>query len=307
MPTISVIIPAYNAEKTILSAITSVQKQTFSDWEVIVINDGSTDGTVQKLASISDQRLKVFSYPNAGVSTARNRGLDRASGDYIAFLDADDQWTADKLEAQLAALQHHPDAGVAYSYTHFIFEDKADSFIEDSQAYQGNVYADLLLKNFLHSGSNPLIRKEAILSTGNFNPCLSYGEDWEYWLRLAAKWNFVLVPKPQILYYHSPYSASNQNLAILESSMLQTIDQIFAAAPAYLQPLKRRSLSCTYRYLTQQYLRNCNGNLHNIKCAGKKLWQAVCINPKILLETYTFNLFKWWSKAAISVLAQLAQ
>ena len=118
MSTISVIVPAYNAEKTVLETITSVLNQTFSDFELIVVNDGSTDRTLELLSTVKDHRLKIFSYPNGGVPVARNRGLSHATGDFIAFLDADDLWTPDKLELQLATLQQHPDAGTADT-THF--------------------------------------------------------------------------------------------------------------------------------------------------------------------------------------------
>jgi len=88
MPTISVIIPAYNAGSTILETITSVQQQTFSDFEIIVINDGSKDRTLELLSTVKDPRLKIFSYSNGGVPVARNHGLEHATGDFIAFLDA---------------------------------------------------------------------------------------------------------------------------------------------------------------------------------------------------------------------------
>jgi len=90
MPKISVIIPAYNAEKTIRETIESVCKQTFSDFELIIINDGSKDKTLEIAQSIKDKRIKVFCYENRGLSTARNRGISKANGEYIAFLDADD-------------------------------------------------------------------------------------------------------------------------------------------------------------------------------------------------------------------------
>ena len=113
VPIISVTIPTYNAESTILETVESFQNQTFSDWELIVINDGSKDKTLELLQSIEDERIKIFSYENAGLAAARNRGIYHATGEFIAFLDADDMWTPDKLELQLAALQQHPEAGVA--------------------------------------------------------------------------------------------------------------------------------------------------------------------------------------------------
>src|SRR4028119_270042 len=122
MPTISVIVSAYNAEQTILETITSVLNQTFSNFELLVINDGSTDRTLELLSTVKDPRLKIFSYPNGGVSVARNRGITQASGEFIAVLDADDLWTVDKLELQLAALQEHPEAGLAYSWAYYMDE-----------------------------------------------------------------------------------------------------------------------------------------------------------------------------------------
>src|SRR5919199_5480676 len=108
MPLISVVIPAYNSEKTIQETIKSVLKQSFKNLELIVIDDGSKDSTFDIVSSFSDSRLRVFSYLNAGVSASRNRGLAKAAGEFISFLDADDLWTPDKLEAQLKALEANP-------------------------------------------------------------------------------------------------------------------------------------------------------------------------------------------------------
>ncbi|NES72852.1 MAG: glycosyltransferase family 2 protein, partial [Okeania sp. SIO2D1] len=113
MTLISVIIPVYNGEKTIRDTINSVLKQSFADFELIIINDGSTDSTLEVINSFQDHRLKVFSYPNAGQGASRNRGIELAKGEYISFIDADDMWTSDKLEKQLQALQDNPQAGVA--------------------------------------------------------------------------------------------------------------------------------------------------------------------------------------------------
>ncbi len=92
MPKISVVVPAYNSQNTISETITSVLQQTFSDFELIVINDGSTDRTLELLSDVKDARLKVYSYPNGGLPTARNRGIVRATGEFISFIDADDLW-----------------------------------------------------------------------------------------------------------------------------------------------------------------------------------------------------------------------
>lgn len=288
MPIISVIIPAYNAEKTILETIYSVQKQTFSDFELIIINDGSTDNTLEILNTIQDSRIKIFSYENGGLSVARNRGISRATGEFIAFLDADDLWTSDKLELQLASLQKHPEAGVAYSWTHFMDEQGESFHADEPLFFEGNVYPQLLVHNFLASGSNPLITKQAIESVGEFNPSVSGAADWDYWLRLAARWPFVVVPKPQIFYRQSSSSMSSK-VEFMEGCQIQVIEQAFLSAPMELQALKKHSLAYIYQYSVQLYLTRIP-SMERAKQAAQKLIQAIWLYPKILFDKKTQKL-----------------
>lgn len=282
MPTISVIIPAYNAEHTILDTIKSVQQQTFSDYEIIVINDGSEDRTLELVEQVEDPRLKVFSYKNGGLSTARNRGITRATGEYITFLDADDLWTPDKLEAQLAALEKHPEAGVAYSWTNFM-DEKGESFRAGEPIwFEGNVYADLLSDNFIASGSNPLIRKKAIESVGEFDTTLRSCEDWDYMLRLAARWAFVVVPKPQILYRLSLGTMSSK-INVMEEAHLIVIEKAFQSIPPELKPLKNKILANMYRIMAHLCLTRIP-NAGGVGLASQKLQTAIYLYPKILLD-----------------------
>lgn len=298
MATISVIIPAYNCEKTILATVESVQKQNFSDFEIIVINDGSTDKTLERLDSITDKRVKIFSYQNAGVCAARNRGIFHAKGDYIAFVDADDLWTPDKLKLQLAALKENPEAGVAYSWTYYFMDGQEDVLFPGNQVYYtGNVYAQLLVNNFLANGSNPLIRKKAIESVGEFDPACTPCEDWDLYLRLAGRWSFVVVPKHQILYRQSSSSASS-NLNAIEKGGLTTIEKAYQIAPLELQYLKNQSLAWLYEYCTQQYLKQAT-DINRTNQAGQKLWQAIRLHPPILLEEYAHNLIVSYFKKLI--------
>lgn len=300
MPLISVIIPAYNAERTILETITSVQQQTFSNFEIIVIDDGSKDKTLDILNSIVDERLKIFSYQNSGVSAARNHGISHATGDFLSFLDADDLWTADKLELQFAALQQHPEAGVAYSWTHFM-DEQGKSFHSDKPLFlEGNVYTHLLVRNFLANGSNPLIRRQAVESVGEFDTEIPPAEDWDFYLRLAARWSFVLVPKLQILYRQSSSSGSSK-VEVLEKSSLKVIEKAFHAAPSELQPLKNQSLSGVYMYGAELFLRHATNHRSEIHQAGQRLWMAIYLYPQCLLTKEVQNLIKWWVKKWILV------
>lgn len=298
MPAISVIIPAYNAEATIAQTIASVQKQTFTDLEIIVVNDGSTDRTLEVLQQISDPRLKVFSYENSGVSVSRNRGIAQATGQYIALLDSDDLWTPDKLESQLTALQQNSKAGVAYSWTYFMFENEKLSFVENSHYCEGNVYADLLLANFLHSGSNPLIRKEAVESIGLFDPAIKSVEDWDYYIRLAKKWDFVLVPKPQIL-YRQHLSSISYNIEVMQQHCLELMEKTFATAPLELQHLKGKSLANIYQYSAQKYRKTFEQNPDNLHYAAHKLWLSIRSYPQVLLTKHTQSLLIWILKKIV--------
>lgn len=294
MPTISVVIPAYNSESTILETIASVQQQSFSDIEIIVINDGSTDQTLELCHSVQDPRLKVLSYKNSGVSVARNRGIDHATGEFIAFIDADDLWETDKLELQLTTLQKNPQAGVAYSWTSTMGEN-GEWFKPCNQlSFEGNVYADLLASYFIYCGSNVLVRRQAIESIGKFDSTLTHGEDWEFNLRLAARWSFVVVRKIQIFYRQSPKSAVS-NIEAMHKGNFIVLDRAFKAAPLELEIIKNKCFSNLYLYSAELYLKHKNDKT-SIRQAAEKLWTAIQLHPKNLLNQYTQSLAKWLIK-----------
>ncbi|MEN9519552.1 MAG: hypothetical protein RLZZ381_2140 [Cyanobacteriota bacterium] len=292
MPQISVIVPAYNAERTILETIQSVQQQTFQDFEIIVIDDGSQDQTVKLVQTIQDQRLQIFAYENGGVSVARNRGISHATGEFVAFLDADDLWTIDKLELQLTALKENPKAGVAYSWTCFMDVDeqgKPVSFLPSSKySFAGNVYKNLLVSDFIHSGSNTLIRRAAIESTGKFDPTLKSCEDWDYWLRLATRWHFAVVPKHQLLYRRTPESLSSKVEVMKETSLI-AIKKAYQAAPPELQYLKSYTLTSFHIYCASLYLQH-RTEIAGVSQARHHLWSAIYLRPSILLDRTTQKL-----------------
>ena len=253
MPLISVVVPVFNGEKTIKETIESVLKQTFTDFELLVINDGSQDLTVEVVEKIQDSRIQVYSYPNAGLAASRNRGIDRSTGEYIAFIDADDLWTPDKLEDQFNALKSHPEAAVAYSWTDYI--DEYSQFLGKGGhiTVNGNIYPHLLLTDLLENGSNPLIRKQAFIEVGNFDESLSAAEDWDMLLRLAIRYHFIAVSSPQVLYRISSNSMSF-NVLQQERESLKVIERAFNQAPESLQYLKKPSLANLYKYLTYKSL-----------------------------------------------------
>jgi glycosyltransferase involved in cell wall biosynthesis len=280
MPVISVIIPVYNGEKTIRETIESVLSQTFKDFELIVINDGSKDTTLEIVERIQDPRLKVFSYRNAGQATSRNRGIAHACGEYISFIDADDLWTPNKLEAQLRALQDNPQAAVAYSWTKCIDEFGQFSRRGSHISVTGDVYAKLLLIDFIENGSNPLIRTQALAEVGGFDESMTPSEDRDLWLRLAARYHFVAVPSPQILYRQSVNSES-ANVLRMEAASLRVIEQAFTQAPESLQHLKKHSLANIYKGLTFKALEGPPEQQRGLT-AARLLWHCVRNDPALL-------------------------
>ncbi|MBW4543078.1 MAG: glycosyltransferase [Symplocastrum torsivum CPER-KK1] len=280
MPLISVIIPVYNGEKTIQETIESVLNQTFTDFELIVINDGSQDATLEIVERIQEPRLKAFSYANAGQATSRNRGISHACGEYISFIDADDLWTPDKLEAQLRALQDNSQAAVAYSWTKCIDELGNFSRRGSHISVSGDVYAKLLLIDFIENGSNPLIRAQAIAEVGGFDESMTPSEDRDLWLRLAARYHFVAVPSPQVLYRQSPNSAS-ANILRMEAASLRVIEQAFSQAPEFLQYLKQSSLANIYKGLTFKALEEPLERQRGLT-AARLLWNSIKNDPALL-------------------------
>lgn len=289
-PKISVIIPAYNSEKTIQKTIESILNQTFTDFELIIINDGSQDYTLDIVSRFHDPRIKVFSYENAGGNVSRNRGLKQALGEFVSFLDADDLWTPDKLRDQLQALQENTDAQVAYSWTDYINEN-GEIFLSGTHiTADGDVYEKLLVNNFLENGSNPLIRKEALLQLGGFDESLEAAQDWDMWLRLAAQYSFVAVPKVQILYRVSNNSLSS-NLVRQEKFCLQVFQRAYQARPLINKNVFNLSLTNLYKYLTCKALQKPYSRAKGI-AAARFIWKKFIYDSlRFKRIAFTLKLF----------------
>jgi len=286
MPEVSIIIPAYNGAKTISETLHSLQQQTFQDFEIIIINDGSTDNTLEIIESVQDPRIKIFSYSNGGLPTARNRGIAQAQGDFLTFIDADDLWTPDKMELQLTALKGNPNAGVAYSWTCFMDVNEQGqpiAYLPSPQyAYSGNVYPQLLIGDFILSGSNVMIRRSAVEAAGKFEPTLKSCEDWDYWLRLAACYPFEVIPKYQILYRRTPKSMSSK-VEVMKEAATIAMERAYKAAPPELQYLKKYTLTNFHTYCASLYLQHRTDH-RSIQEVQHHLWSAMRLYPKTFLE-----------------------
>lgn len=194
--TVSVIVPTYNYARFLPEALESVRAQTHLDWECIVVDDGSTDETasLMRAEAANDGRVRCVSQSNRGPSAARNRGIAESTGEYVQFLDADDQLPPTKLEHQVFAMEADPSIGIVYSDARF-FRDSAI----DVLAYRapgprpstapGPSSSDPLLRALIENSimmvEGPLVRRRVIATVGPFDESLSRAEDWQYWLRCA--------------------------------------------------------------------------------------------------------------------------
>ncbi len=270
---VSVIMCVWNGEQTIRESLCSVLNQTFRDFELIVIDDGSTDGSMAAIADNGDQRIKRFSFENAGPAVARNRGIHQSSGNFITFMDADDVWLTQKLERQLKALQRHPEASVAYCW---VDRFECDVRVRQPHAYgtlSGNVYERLLVGNLVGNGSNILVRREALEEVGLFHESLLAAEDWELNLRLAARHKFIAVQEALVLYRQTPGSITS-DLERMERGVQLAIQKVFREAPVELRYLMHQREANFYDFMASRICRGVRSRqqawyaLHNLLRIG---------------------------------------
>jgi glycosyltransferase involved in cell wall biosynthesis len=195
---IGVVIPAYNAASCIGVAIASVIAQSHTDWAMLVVDDGSIDGTADVVAGFSDARIRLIGQANAGVSAARNRGAREVDGDAVLFLDADDFLAPDALARLAVALESSPRAVASYGGYGFVTADAtpgARAFgLKSFREGTGDLFEALLERNLFANGGHVLIRRTALDAMNGFRTDIVFGEDWEFWVRLAMRGPFAAVP-----------------------------------------------------------------------------------------------------------------
>jgi glycosyltransferase involved in cell wall biosynthesis len=190
VPRVSVIIPTYNHQSYVITTLESVFAQTFNDYEVLVVNDGSPDQTESVLEPlVMAGRIRYIHQPNAGQASARNRGLAEAKGEFVAFLDDDDLWGPAKLQRQVEALCRNPNAVLTYGYVRSFSEADGQAFATPSPT--GNVLRQFLRGNWIWSPGQTLMRAGAVRKIGGFDPSIAGADDWDLYIRLAAQGDFI--------------------------------------------------------------------------------------------------------------------
>jgi len=268
--TVSVVIPTYNRAGTVIDAVRSVLAQRFEDLELIVVDDGSTDDTAARLASIPDVRLHVVLGPHAGVSAARNLGVRRATGSLISFLDSDDVWHPDKLAHEVAVLAEHPEVDAVFSDLEKRHGDRVfPSFMRQTAVFSrrlpttpgGVVIIEprelrlCLLQEVPIKPSALTLRRPAFDAVGGFDETWSSSEDWEFLLRLARAHRFAYLDQPLAVLHISPDSLHILDQSRGEAAMIRLLTRERAALGDDVEALAavRHGLVSRFKHFAWHY------------------------------------------------------
>ncbi len=283
MPNVSVIIPTYNSAKFLPETIESVLGQTYQDFELIIIDDGSTDHTKEVIASyLKDhpQKIKYFYQKNSGVSAARNHGMQAAKGSFIAIIDSDDLWFPGRLMEGMKMMDAHPNVGLVHSNVINITEEgKPFNIISRNKKFLSGYISDYI---FLRKADilcpTVLFRKECCDRLGGFDHNLATlgCEDRELWIRIAKQYEIAFIDKP-LAYYRVRSDSMSHNIPKMLQARLYVVDK-YCPADGPNRNLRNLALSKIYKDLGDQFLIASDFN------------QA----KHFYLKALSFNLFNIW-------------
>jgi glycosyltransferase involved in cell wall biosynthesis len=241
VPKVSVIIPAYNAEKFLERAIRSVLAQAFDDYEIIVVDDGSTDKTAEVASSFKEVHL--FHQERSRQAAARNRGIKEAQGSYIAFLDADDEWLPDKLKQQLSFMEGEKFA-ISFTDSYHLYNGNKVLYSSIAKPSGGEI-AEELLKNSFITTNTVVAAKKLLDKFAGFSTAPEYvgHEDYELWLRMALEGvEFGYLDKPLANYY-AGHESSSSSVFRMWVSLIGALEAVLPELPENLQVTARNSIA----------------------------------------------------------------
>ena len=240
MPKVSVVIPAYNAMSYLPETLESVFMQTFTDLEVLIIDDGSLDHIAQWFSEVTDPRVKLMKQENQGVSAARNTGIAHTQGEYVAFLDADDLWKPTKLEKQVRCLENKPAVGLVYTWTVLVDERGNPTGRVMASHVEGDVWEQIIENDMIRNVSSVMVRRCCFETVGVFDPSLAFAEDRDMWSRIAFRYPFAVVKEPLICYREHANGASKNRQKMFQG-IRTVIEKTFQSVPLELLYLRNRS------------------------------------------------------------------
>jgi glycosyltransferase involved in cell wall biosynthesis len=296
----SVIVPVYQVEKYIADTIQSVLNQTYQNFELVIVDDGSSDRSINICQQFQDPRITILRQPNQGVCVARNTGINHATGEYIALLDGDDLWLPEKLEKHIIHLQKNPRVGVNFSRSAFIDEKGKALGIYQMPKLTKITPASIIRRNPIGNGSAPVIRREVfkaikyqdkvmgIIKNCYFDPKLAHFEDVECWLRIAllTDWQTEGIPEPLTLYRVNSQGAST-NL----DKQVEDLEKVLAKTKEYAPDLIREHGDAAKAYEIRKLARwavRLKSASTAVQMAHKALftyWKMIFEEPKKTLVT----------------------
>lgn len=304
MTKISVILPVYNVERYIAEAIQSVLNQTYTNFELLVIDDESPDRSIEICRTFQDPRIKIIHQKNRGLAGARNTGIRHATGDYLAFLDSDDAWLPEKLEKHLAHLEANPQVGVSFSRSGFMDETGQPTGYYQMPKLTGITPEYLLCRNPIGNGSAPVIRREVMSEIGfsdtaevhYFDETFRQSEDIECWLRIAilTDWEIEGLPEALTLYR---VNAGGLSASIFKqlASWENVIAKTRTYAPDLLATWENMARAYQLRYLARRAVRLQQGKLavEFVYRALKTHWQIILLEPNRTILTLMAAYCLW--------------
>lgn len=250
MPKVSVIIPTYNREKYIERAINSVLSQTYKDFEILIVDDGSTDHTKKKVLEFGNSIQYIYQ-KNQGPSAARNKGIQLSQGEYIAFLDSDDCFLPQKLERQLKFIDEHPDCKFQYSWYNQIKVEKNSQKVRTAWTCQNQEHLQYALfkRLFTIRTSTVVVAKECFTKAGLFNKKYLYSQDWDMWLRLANYYYGYCIEEPLSEYYtdHGD-NRSSKKVITYHTEIKDSILPLYSWNNKKLKKLDKKYMEITSKY-----------------------------------------------------------
>ncbi len=300
----SIVIPAYNSAAFLRETMESVRGQDASGWELIVVDDGSTDGSLDVARSVADPRIRVLRQENRGVSAARNRGLAEASGEWVLFLDSDDRLLPDALRRMGEAGQARPEAVAVYGEAAPMSES-GDMLSGGAppvfgQRPSGDVLEALLARNFIATPGVIALRRHALAQSGGFSEGLSVAEDWELWCRLAMLGTFHYLGGGPVLAYRLRQGSVVRSTGLQPEHALACVAAIFgnpeieARLASRAPRLRRRAEASVHSFTANEHLRRGNWSE-----ARRLLRAALRGNPAAPREwiLWVFAALQWLPKS----------
>lgn len=250
-PLISIVIPAYNAARTLETTVQSVFGQTVQDFEIIIVDDGSKDDTIAVAQSIEDTRVKVLTQPNGGASAARNTGIKAAKGEYVAFLDADDLWMPRKLERQLEVFANGKDVTAVQTGVYYVTNNLEVISVGACFESKDTLLETLFFQNLPGLMSTLIVKRSEFDKIGLLDTKLVILEDWELAIRLSRYCNLKSIEEPLALYRQFPGNRSRDLSIHIEPGFI-VLNRLFndSTLPAHIKKQEKKIYAAFYNMLS---------------------------------------------------------